>query len=311
MRGMAGVDIARASAYGMKNQQEATSLNNLRQELNLQDQLTFRKIQEIQMQKMKLASIRQIQMSMQLAEFTTLAALETEEQKIMEKYNKEIALLKEVSMLNKLHTSDEFRRLQLAQEGLVKLDGRLTKDAQLREIARQTNGYRMEGVAVQEKEARLMNNKLFLRNSDKQAQLNLNSLLAQEENHKRTILSLGHLDNILNERGVHINRQKDGSYQLEIMNQQKVMQGHVESVNAIRQKKIELLQYTLQVLQTGKVTGQANQMEIMILNAASAATERLSHKNMKKANVQQVSKRHQRRVIESCYEISRYARHRV
>ncbi len=42
-------------------------------------------------------------------------------------------------------------------------------------------------------------------------------------------------------------------------------------------------------LQTGKVTGQANQMEIMILNAAAAATERLGHKSMKKANVQQVS----------------------
>ena len=289
MRGLGGVEIARASAYGMKNQQEATSLANLRQELNLQDQITFKKIQEIQMQKMKLASLQQIQMAMQLSQFTTIASLEAEEQQIMERYNKEIALLKEVSILNKLHTSDEFRRLQLAQEGLVKLDGRLTKEAQLREIARQTNGYRMEGVAVQEKETRLMNNKLFLRNSDKQAQLNLNSLLVQEENHKRTLLSLGHLDNILNERGVHINRQKDGSYQLEIMNQEKVMQGHVNAVNAIRQKKVELLQYTLQVLQTGRITGQANTMEIMILNAASAATERLSQSNMKKANVQQVS----------------------
>ncbi len=289
MRGMAGVDIARASAYGMKNQQEATSLNNLRQELNLQDQLTFRKIQEIQMQKMKLASLRQIQMSMQLAQFTSLASLETEEQKIMAKYNKEIALLKEVMILNNIHTSEELERLNVARNQLPVKEALLTKEGQLRDMARQTTGYRMADKTADEREIRLMNNKIFLKNKDREAQININALTAQEVERKRTLLSFGHLDNILNERGVAIQMQKDGSYKLEIANQEKVMQGHVNAVNAIRQKKVELLQYTLQTLQTGKVTGQANQMEIMILNAAAAATERLGHKSMKKANVQQVS----------------------
>ena len=289
MRGLAGVDIARASAYGMKSGQESATLQNLRQELNLQDQISLQKIGQLQTEQMKLTSMKQMQMAADISHLKDLASLDLEEAKIMERYNKEKSLINEISLLNKLTTQDEFQRLKTSEQALVPLRSRLTLDEQLRMIARETTGYRMADVDVATREERLMKNKLFLKNSEKLAQQNLNADLVKAEQHERVLLSLGHIRNIQDEHGVFISNSKEGAYLLERLNQELVMTGHVEEINAIRMKKVELLQYILQVMQGGKLTGQAHNMEIMLLDAAALATERLDQEGRQKLNTQQVS----------------------
>ena len=289
MRGLSGVEIARASAYGMKNQQETTSLNNLRQELNIQDQLSMKRIQEIQLSKMKMKALKEIRMIAELGHLKDFQALEAEEQKMQKRYNAEIAKLREVSILNSQISSEDFKRLKTAHDEYGTLQKTATTKHQMLVLAQSEQGYRTKGLSDEQRVTRLLNNKLFLRNNEKKAIEAKNAILDKMAMHEQTILQFRNATNVLAMQGVRIKQMEDGQYKLEIINQEQVQMGHVEAINAIRQKKLELLQYTLQVMQTNKVTGTANQFEVMILNAAAAATAKLGQEHMKKANHQQVA----------------------
>lgn len=296
MRGLSGQDIARASAYGMRNAQEATSLENLRQELGIVDQLTMKRFQELSLQQVKLKSLVQIRSMQQVAHLQDLNSIKQREQSLMKQYKDEVALIQQVTSANTMKSQGEIADMYRAQQRLHTEQRRLNVARQgvdtQNVIAATLDGINIRtrmGLSLDERRAALMEREVV---QDKvaialgEAELQNQQEILQSE---RIIQQIKQNNVLLTREEVGFKRTNTGLLQLEINTAKLKGQSIQEQLNSLRQLKFAELEHAIQSKQNIANTQQETFAQKVLSQSFTAASIEVANALKNKANMQKIN----------------------
>ncbi len=296
MRGLSGQDIARASAYGMRNAQEATSLENLRQELGLVDQLTMKRFQELSLQQVKLKGLIQIRSMQQVAHLQDLTSIRQRENTLMKQYREEVALIQQVTTANNTKSQAELSSMHRAQQRLVTEQRTLNtlrmgiNEMNVINNALMTmNMKKLEGLTLEERQKKLA--------TDKNIQNRVAIALGEAElqNQQEILMS----ENIINQikksnalitrEEVMLKKTATGDYMLEVNANKLKGQSIQEQLNSLRQLKFAELEHAIQSKQNIMNTGQETFAQRTLTQTMQAASAEVVKALGQKANMQKIN----------------------
>jgi len=300
MRSLNGEEIARTSAYGVRGQLEATSLQNLREEMNLTDQLTMKAVQQLGLEQVKLKNLTQIRSMNEVRHLQSLTQIQQEEQRTMSLYSKEVEAIRAADALKKAGNQTELRKTHALQEqiALIKQEKNEKNTLFNSEMAYQERANATALATKYETKARLTDEERLVKllahggvqnKIAREEQKAINTHKSEQEQFEQRINQLKQQNILLNSEAVNIQKTNAGRYTIEVTEERKMGQAYQDTLNSLRQLKFAELEHGIQskqnILNSTVETNSQKALDDMFKRTAISVGQAMGQK----ANAQRIA----------------------
>lgn len=293
MRSLNGEEIARTSAYGVRGGMEAASLQNLREEMNLTDQLTMKKVQELGLEQIKLKNLTQLRSMNQVRHLQTLTQIRQQEASVMKQYATEVEAIRQVDMAkqsgNQLKIHDAYLQQQKIKD--IQTEIRLNNNnfyavdahaQRAKQVAMETGYYKKDALTDEERLIKLMNhgsvqNKVAIAEAEAEAKHKQEQAVLEQQ-----IAAIRKGNVLLASEAVMITKGEDLSYDVSIQKEKLKGQAYQETLNSLRQLKFAELEHGIQskqnIMNTSVETNAQRQLGMMFENTNRRVAQAIQDK---------------------------------
>lgn len=293
MRSLNGEEIARTSAYGVRGKMEATSLQNLREELNLTDQLTMKRVQELGLEQIKLKNLTQLRSMNQVRHLQTLTQIRQQEATVMKQYATEVEAIRQVDMAkqsgNQIQIHDAYLQQQKIKD--IQTEIRLNNNnfyavdahaQRAKQTAMETGYYTKKKYTDEERLVKLMQHgsvqsKMAIAEAEAEAKHKQEQSVLEQQ---IGVIRKGNV--LLASEAVQITKTADMGYDVQIQKEKLKGQAYQDTLNSLRQLKFAELEHGIQskqnIMNTSVETNAQRQLGIMFENTNRRVAQAIQDK---------------------------------